>query len=89
MRAISYSRVSTEDQVKNYSIPTQLEAMRIFATEHDCEIVKEYVDEGVSGAILNRRALHELREYVRNGGADVVIVYDPDRLSRKLVHLMV
>ncbi len=89
MRAISYSRVSTEDQVKNYSLPTQLEAIGIFATEHDCEIVKEYVDEGVSGVILNRRALNELREYVRNGGADVVIVYDPDRLSRKLVHLMV
>ena len=89
MRAISYGRVSTEEQVKNYSIPTQLEAIRIFAAEHDFEIVKEYVDEGVSGVILNRKALHKLREYVRNGGADVVIVYDPDRLSRKLVHLMV
>lgn len=89
MRAISYGRVSTEDQVKNYSIPTQLEAMRLYATEHDFEIVKECVDEGVGGATLNRRALNELREYVRNGGADAVIVYDPDRLARNMIQLMV
>ncbi|MFC1893558.1 recombinase family protein [Chloroflexota bacterium] len=63
--------------------------MRRFATEHGFEIAKDFVDEGVSGAVLNRSALNELREYLRNGGAEVVIAYDPDRLSRRMVHLMV
>ncbi len=89
MRTALYARVSTEDQAKNYSIPSQLEAMREFATEHGFEVVREFVDEGISGTILDRPQLGELREWVRQKMVDAVIVYDPDRLSRKLAHLMV
>lgn len=89
MKATLYARVSTEDQAKNYSLPSQLEEMRKFADEHGLEVVGEFVDEGISGAILDRPALDELREHIRQKMVDVVIVYDPDRLSRKLVHLMV
>jgi len=89
MRAALYARVSTEDQAKNYSIPSQFEAMRKFAADHNLEIVREFVDEGISGTILDRPALNELREHIRQRIVDAVIVYDPDRLSRKLVHLMV
>ncbi len=89
MRVVLYARVSTEDQAKNYSIPSQLEAMRKFASEHDLEVIHEFVDEGISGAILDRPQLGELREWVRQKIVDAVIVYDPDRLSRKLAHLMV
>jgi site-specific DNA recombinase len=89
MRAALYARVSTEDQAKNYSIPSQLEAMRKFALEHGFDVVREFIDEGVSGTILDRPALNELREYIRQNMAEVMIAYDPDRVSRKLVHLMV
>ena len=89
MRAALYARVSTEDQAKNYSIPSQLEAMRKFALEHGFDVVREFIDEGVSGTILDRPALNELREYIRQNMAEAVIAYDPDRVSRKLVHLMV
>jgi site-specific DNA recombinase len=89
MRAAIYARVSTEDQARNYSLPSQIEAMRKFANEHGFEVVREFVDEGVSGAILNRPALDDLREHIRQKIVDAVVVYDPDRLSRKLVHLMI
>ena len=89
MKSAVYGRVSTDDQVKNYSIATQLEAMRMFAVEHNLDVVKEFVDEGVSGTVLDRPALKQLREFVGEKKLDAVIVYDPDRLSRKLVHLMV
>jgi len=89
MKVALYARVSTEDQAKNYSIPSQLEAMHKFATEYGFEVVKEFIDEGVSGAVLDRPALDELRDCVRQKVIDAIIVYDPDRLSRKLVHLMV
>lgn len=91
MRAIAYARVSSEEQAQNYSIPTQLEAIRKYATENNMEIVKEYVDAGVTGSTLDRLALRELREFVKVEQVDrlCVIAYDPDRLSRNFAHLMV
>lgn len=89
MKAALYARVSTEDQARNYSIPSQVEAMRKFANEHNLDVVQEFVDEGISGTILERPALSELREHVRQKLVNAVIIYDPDRLSRRLVHLMI
>lgn len=48
--------------------------------------VEEYIDEGVSGSILQRPGLSALREAVRTRKVDVIICYDPDRLSRNLAH---
>ncbi len=48
MRAVTYCRVSTEEQVDNTSIPTQLEAIHKYASEHDMEVVKDCIDAGVS-----------------------------------------
>lgn len=89
MRAVTYSRVSTEEQVDNTSMRTQLEAIHKYASEHDMEVVKDCIDAGVTGATLDRPELNELRELVRIGQVDAVIVYDPDRLSRNFAHLMV
>jgi site-specific DNA recombinase len=52
-------------------------------------MVKDCIDAGVSGATLERPALSELRDLVKLGQVDAVIVYDPDRLSRNFAHLMV
>ncbi len=79
MKAALYARVSTEDQAKNYSIPSQLEAMRKFASEHSLNVVREFLDEGISGTTLSRPALDELREQARRKMVDAVVVYDPDR----------
>jgi len=89
MRAVTYSRVSTEEQVDNTSITTQLEAIHKYASEHEMEVIKDYIDAGVTGATLDRAELNELRELVKIGQVDAVIVYDPDRLSRNFAHLMV
>lgn len=89
MRAVTYSRVSTEDQADNYSIPTQLEAIHKYASERDTQIIKDCIDAGVTGAILDRPALNELRELIRSGQVDAVVAYDPDRLSRDFIHLMI
>ncbi len=89
MRAVTYARVSTEEQVDNTSIPTQLEAIHKYASEHEMEVVKDCIDAGVTGATLDRAELNGLRELVKIGQVDVVISYDPDRLSRNFAHLMV
>lgn len=89
MRAITYERVSSDEQTNNYSIETQNEANRKYASKHSFEVVRDFVDSGISGSTLDRPALSELREFVKSGQADLVIAYDLDRLSRNLAHLMV
>jgi site-specific DNA recombinase len=86
--AAIYARVSTEDQGKGFSIPTQIEASRKLA-DREGYIVREgqtLVDEGLSGTTMDRPGLRKVRELVNAGAIAAVIVYDPDRLSRNLGH---
>ncbi len=88
-RAIIYARVSTDDQAeKGYSLPTQLEAMRIYAEANGMKVVRELQDD-ISGAKLDRPALDTLRAMLERKEADAVIVYAADRLSRNLAHLLI
>jgi len=79
-----YARVSTEEQAKSgFSLNDQLRECRKKAGE---DPVREYVDEGISGEFLDRPALSRLRQDVRAGLIRKIICFDPDRLSRKLMH---
>jgi site-specific DNA recombinase len=84
-RAVIYARVSTDEQSKGYSLPTQLEACRKYAEEQGYTVVKEYADD-YSGMSMDRPALNELRSLLDQGGADVVVCYEVDRLARKVVY---
>lgn len=87
MRAAIYVRVSTEDQVRHgYSLAEQRDACNRRAVSLGAKSVLEFADEGISGATLDRPGLNALREAVREGQIDIIIVRDPDRLSRKLAH---
>lgn len=82
-----YVRVSTEEQAKKgYSIQSQIEECRSKAGTNE---ILEYVDEGYSGAYLERPQLQKLRDDVREGTIHKVICYDPDRLSRKLMNALI
>jgi site-specific DNA recombinase len=86
--AAIYVRVSTEDQGKGFSIPTQIEACQKLA-EHEGYTVPEshlLIDEGISGTTMDRPGLRRLRELVQTQAITAAIVYDPDRLSRNLGH---
>lgn len=86
MNVAIYARVSTDAQAeKGYSIPTQLEACHNKAKELGATTIKEYVD-NTSGYYLERPALEELRQALDGRLFQAVIIYDPDRLSRKLAH---
>ncbi len=79
-----YARVSTEEQARSgFSLTDQLRECRKKAGTDD---VAEYVDEGISGEFLDRPALSRLRQDVREGMIHKVVCFDPDRLSRKLMH---
>jgi len=48
-----------------------------------------FIDDGYSGAELDRPALNRLRQAAKEGRIDIVLCYDPDRISRKLYHQMI
>jgi site-specific DNA recombinase len=85
MRAAVYARVSTERQVHDQTIDSQLEALRRWAADRGHELKDQhiFIDEGYSGSRLDRPALDRLRDAAREGEFDVVAVYSPDRLARR------
>lgn len=82
-----YLRVSSEEQAQHgYSLAVQRERCLETAHRLGAYRVWEFADEGVSGSVLNRPALNQLREAVRQGEVDLVVVYDPDRFARNVAH---
>lgn len=83
-----YLRVSTDEQAREgYSIAAQRERLLSFCRAQGWEVAGIYADEGHSGASLDRPALTRLREDVRAGRVNVVLVWKVDRLSRRVSHL--
>ena len=87
MKALVYTRVSTLGQKEGYSLETQREACEEKAREMGAsEII--VLEDTFTGIALERPALKELRELVFQGQVQMVVAYDPDRLSRNLADLL-
>ena len=86
--AAIYARVSSDRQQENHTITSQTEALQEFARTHRYTVPPEWVfqDEGYSGAILTRPGLESLRDLAAEGQIRAVLVYSPDRLSRKYAY---
>src|SRR3954470_22614532 len=83
-----YARVSSEQQREENTIASQTAALIEFAKDHDLEVPNEWVfeDKGYSGATLERPGLERVRDLASEGQIQVVLVYAPDRLSRKYAY---
>src|SRR2546428_11530647 len=88
MRTALYCRVSTEEQAQKYGLASQLVEIRAHAKRKGYTVPDgaEFLDDGYSGADLDRPALSRLREAIRTRAFQAVLIHDPDRLSRKLAH---
>lgn len=84
MRAIVYCRVSTAEQTKNLSLPTQLAACRAYCERNDFKVVEEFIEEGESAKTTDRPELQRLLEFCRKqkGKVDVLVVYNVTRFAR-------
>ncbi len=82
MKVGIYARVSTEAQEARGTIGSQLEALRARVTAEGDELVVEYVDDGYSGARLDRPGLDALRDGAEAGVIEAVWCLSPDRLAR-------
>ena len=77
-----YVRVSTENQLENYSIKEQTERLKAYCKARDLTIITIYTDGGYSGSNMNRPALQQMLKDITLEYIDTVIVYKLDRLSR-------
>lgn len=80
MKAALYIRVSTQEQVENYSIESQKEKLEAYCKSKDWSIYDTYIDGGYSGSNMDRPALQSLLKDLNK--FDVVVVFKLDRLSR-------
>jgi DNA invertase Pin-like site-specific DNA recombinase len=90
MRAASYSRASTEEQVtEGHSLDAQRHSTRRFIESHGWTLVHEYVDAGLSAKRDSERpALEQLLRDAVLGRFDVVVVDKVDRFYRHLQGLL-
>ena len=89
MRAALYARVSTLQQSDKDSIPAQVDALTKYANDHGYEIQDTYVDDGVSGTLLDERdELQRLLENVKRGEVDIILICKLDRWFRSVKHYM-
>ena len=85
-KAVLYVRVSTEEQVDNFSLGTQEELCTKEATRRGYEVAEIFKEEGRSAkTIVGRPILIELLEYCRRNKRMIraVFVYRLDRISRQ------
>jgi site-specific DNA recombinase len=85
-RAVLYARVSSDTQQKEATIESQLFELRrqIAAAGH--VLVQEYVDDGVTGILLERPALEELRQDAKADVFDRIYFHAADRIAREAAH---
>ena len=86
--AAIYARVSSEQQREAHTIASQTAALIELARTLDVEVPKAWIfeDDGYSGATLERPGLERVRDLAAEGQIQAVLVYSPDRLSRKYAY---
>ena len=83
-----YARVSSDQQAKDDTIDSQVEALRGQIKTDGLAIEEElcFIDEGYSGGTLLRPALERMRDVVAAGAMERLYIHSPDRLARKYAY---
>ncbi len=83
-RAVIYCRVSTKDQVENFSLATQEKACREYCARHSFDVDKVFVEEGESAKTANRTQFQKALAYCRENKGKVtwLVVYAVSRFAR-------
>ncbi len=87
-RAVIYVRVSTTDQVDNYSLETQETECRKYCEREGLIVDRLFREEGESAKTVNRTELQEMLRYLTSHAKKReithVVVYRVDRLAREV-----
>jgi site-specific DNA recombinase len=85
-KAVLYARVSSDLQQKERSIESQIEELKRQIEKTGDQLVKEYVDDGYSGALLDRPAMDELRRDLKRNVFDTIYILNADRIARDVTY---
>jgi site-specific DNA recombinase len=86
MRVGIYARVSTDTQQTRATIGSQLQTLRARIAVEGDDLVEEFIDDGYSGARLDRPGLDRLRDAAETGAIDAIWCLSPDRLARSYAY---
>ncbi len=83
-----YTRVSSNRQKENHTISSQVVALTQYAESNGYMVPPEwhFQDDGYSGATFPRPGLEALRDLAAAGQIEIVLIYSPDRSSRKYAY---
>ena len=86
--AAIYARVSSDRQKEEQTIASQTAALIEHSQQEGYTVPAEWIfqDEGYSGATLIRPGLEKVRDLATEGQIESVLIYSPDRLSRKYAY---
>lgn len=84
--AVFYARVSSDKQRKDGTIKSQVDALKNQIKKAKYKLVKEYVDEGWSGARLDRPALSSLMSDIKTDLFEIVYFLNADRIARDVTY---
>jgi DNA invertase Pin-like site-specific DNA recombinase len=85
MRAIGYTRVSTQEQADSgLSLEAQQERIAAYCLAKNWTLTEVVTDAGVTGQKLDRPGLSRVLELVRRRQVDVVVTLKLDRLTRRV-----
>jgi site-specific DNA recombinase len=87
-RTALYARVSSDQQVQQDTIASQIATVQTFAAAQGVKIDPDliFADNGISGTTLARPKLDALRDKAAAGELDEILILNPDRLARKYTH---
>lgn len=84
MKAAMYGRVSSEEQVDNFSISAQINAINEYCIKNNIELFDSYIDEGISGTKEDRPEFQRMIKDAEKGLFNVILVHKFDRFARKV-----
>jgi len=87
VKAVLYARISSEQQVDNWSIPAQMREFEQYCQQKGWQAISVYSEEGKSArsdSLEKRPQFRRLLDDCKRGDIDVVVVHSLDRWSRNL-----
>src|SRR5262245_38868558 len=85
-KAALYARVSSDLQKKERTIESQVVELKKQIAAAGDVLVKEYIDDGYSGARLDRPALDELRRDLKTNLFQTIYFLNTDRIAREVTY---
>ncbi|MCB9437301.1 MAG: recombinase family protein [Anaerolineales bacterium] len=82
MRYAAYVRISSEEQIGNFSVEAQKRAIAEWVKSHEGKLVRFYIDEGQSGRTSDRPEFIQMRRDAKSRSFDAIVVHKFDRFAR-------